>query len=684
MTDAARGQPNDNPGPVAVETLEARRLMSVFGIDVSHWQGTINWGQVRAAGKEFAFVKASEGTGYVDNRFTGNMQSARSAGVLAGAYHFARPDLGNSGAAEARHFVATARSYMTTGWLRPVLDLEVGANLGRDALSNWVNAFMGEVRASAGVVPLIYLNSNYAANYVNTSVAQYDVWIANWGANDGQYDPNRRPGTGVWGGAWDFWQYTSRGSVQGIAGNVDLDVFGGDRAALERDFVVPSPLPPDRFEANDTFAAARDLGTVVSRREDGLSIHAPSNDDYYRFTAAANGTLTADLFFRHAGGDVDLFLYDAAGTELAKAESADDDERLTAAVTGGATYVLRVIGWRGAINADYDLALAGPAPLAADVADVSPDPRTAPVDAVTLSFDRPVSGFDLADLRLTRDGAAVPLGAAPLTSADGGRTWTLGGLGGLTRAAGAYGLRVVAAGSGIQDASGNPLAADAADGWVTYSTVAGRHVFYNNSAYDAAARGGSDDDAVAPDKTALLPGQTATFANYTSYSKGINGIMIDLAGLPPVGVPVAADFEARIGNDAADPATWRAAPAPAVSVRRGAGAGGSDRVVLTWPDGAIKRTWLRVTVAANARTRLVSPDVFYFGNAPGETGDDPTAFTVNSRDVARTRNRQRTAADLASPYDFNRSGQTVNSADVAVARNHHPFTLRRITAPSAG
>ena len=104
----------------------------------------------------------------------------------------------------------------------------------------------------------------------------------------------------------------------------------------------------------------------------------------------------------------------------------------------------------------------------ADVVDVTPDPRTAPVTSIALAFSEPVTGVDVADLRLTRNGSAVPLTASQtLTTADGGITWTLGNLGTLTGAAGTYVLTLVAAGSGIIDGGGRALAADASDTWVT-------------------------------------------------------------------------------------------------------------------------------------------------------------------------------------------------------------------------
>ena len=214
------------------------------------------------------------------------------------------------------------------------------------------------------------------------------------------------------------------------------------------------------------------------------------------------------------------------------------------------------------------------------------------------------------------------------------------------------------------------------------SSVAGRHVFYNRSVYDGSTAGTpdgpDDDDAIAPGKEALLPGDTATFANYTGYGRGINGVMVDVLNLPDDRTVTADDFAFNVGNAGA-PSGWPTAPLPsAVTVRRGAGTGGSDRVTIAWPDGAVRNTWLRVTVLANDDTGLTAPDVFYFGNVVGETFNSAAQFRVDSRDVARTRNAQRKPATIQSLFDHNRDGR-VNSADVLLARNNQRFALGPIT-----
>jgi hypothetical protein len=222
--------------------------------------------------------------------------------------------------------------------------------------------------------------------------------------------------------------------------------------------------------------------------------------------------------------------------------------------------------------------------------------------------------------------------------------------------------------------------------------VVGRHVFYNNSAWDGSnpAANADDDQAIATDKQPLLPGDSAGYANYTNYSRGINGIVIDIVGLPASTTLAPSDFEFRVGRQR-NLTTWTAASAPTVTTRRGAGADGSDRVTLVWPDAAIQNTWLEVRFKSGARSLLGHDDLFYFGNAIGETGSLPGNTFVTSIDVIGARDHQRGPFDLApidDVYDFNRD-RVVTSADVIIARDHQAGALTALplisipTAPVA-
>jgi hypothetical protein len=196
--------------------------------------------------------------------------------------------------------------------------------------------------------------------------------------------------------------------------------------------------------------------------------------------------------------------------------------------------------------------------------------------------------------------------------------------------------------------------------------VVGRRVFYNQSLWDgnSALAGSADDGAIASDKAALRLGSKASFANYTSFSRGITGVMVDILGLPEI--PTASDFVFKVGNNGV-PSGWLAGPAPAsVTVRSGAGVGGSDRVTLTWASGAVRNVWLEVMVRANAQTGLGAEDIFFFGNAVGETGNSATDTKVNSTDLTRVR-LNLGSVPITSVHDINRDGR-VNSTDLSTIR----------------
>jgi hypothetical protein len=219
-------------------------------------------------------------------------------------------------------------------------------------------------------------------------------------------------------------------------------------------------------------------------------------------------------------------------------------------------------------------------------------------------------------------------------------------------------------------------------------TIVANSVFYNGSSFDG-QNGSSnltDTVAVATNKQALLPGQTATFQNVTDYSKGINGIIIDVANLD--NLPRFEDFSFRVGNDS-NPAAWLNAPAPTIiNVYPGRGPGGSTQITIIWADNAVQNEWLQVAVLANAHTGLASDDVFYFGNLIGATGasDTSTNAVVGAADVASIVAHPHSPfskAAITDVNDINRDGQ-VNANDAILARNNSGNTLPLIAPPASG
>ena len=218
--------PSPTPTPTASPT-PTPTPKNAEGIDVSHWQGTIDWAKVKAAGKKFAYIKASEHTSFVDDKYQTNRANAKKNGILVGAYHFARPDsTSGDAAAEADHFIRTAA--WVPGELLPVLDLEVTGGLSSSALQTWVKTFLERVYTKTGERAVIYVSPSFwstkMANSTWFAKNGYEVlWVAHWTTGSSPSVPAES-----WGGkSWTFWQYTSDGSVAGIGGRVDLDRYRG-------------------------------------------------------------------------------------------------------------------------------------------------------------------------------------------------------------------------------------------------------------------------------------------------------------------------------------------------------------------------------------------------------------------------------------------------------------------------
>ena len=187
--------------------------MTLEGIDISHWQTGLS---IAKADPDFAIMKATDGTSYVDATCDGFVNQCKSHGALWGVYHFWQ---GNA-TAEADWFVKNVAGYVGHGIL--VLDFE-GA---RATSASAAKAFLDRVYDSTGVRPLIYMSQSVTREFDWSAVAKnYALWVARYGSDT--YGD-----TGAWGSP-AMWQWTSSGKVDGYSGNVDKDHFYGDRAAWE-------------------------------------------------------------------------------------------------------------------------------------------------------------------------------------------------------------------------------------------------------------------------------------------------------------------------------------------------------------------------------------------------------------------------------------------------------------------
>jgi GH25 family lysozyme M1 (1,4-beta-N-acetylmuramidase) len=212
------------------------------GVDVSNYQGSIDWLQVAGGGYTFAFAKASEGTTFTDVTYALNRSGTSGIGLRLGAYHFARPSgtsdaLITSGAiAQADHFVDVAQP--KGGDLPPVVDLESNGGLKPPGLVKWTQAWLDEVAARTGLSALIYASPAFwKSSLADTSafaLAGHRLWIAHWTKNAAPLLPAAN-----WGGTgWAFWQWSDCQKIPGITSRcVDADRVNG---ADPTPFAVPA------------------------------------------------------------------------------------------------------------------------------------------------------------------------------------------------------------------------------------------------------------------------------------------------------------------------------------------------------------------------------------------------------------------------------------------------------------
>ncbi|HEX3456127.1 MAG TPA: glycoside hydrolase family 25 protein, partial [Gaiellaceae bacterium] len=236
------------------------------GLDVSNYQGSINWTKVAKAGYRFAFGKATEGTSYNDKTYTTNRNGSEAAGMVFGAYHFARPG-GKSYAAatasairQANHFLAIAQPQ--PGELPPVLDLEKTGSLSKPRLLGWTLAWLDQIYARTGVEPFVYTSPLFWKGSLGDSTAAAaggtGLWIAHWTSKSQPTVPAQN-----WdGNGWRFWQWTDCVTVPGIKHCSDGDRMNGTK--LSSVAIAPFPLGPPILSAPPTVVGPPEAGQLLA------------------------------------------------------------------------------------------------------------------------------------------------------------------------------------------------------------------------------------------------------------------------------------------------------------------------------------------------------------------------------------------------------------------------------------
>jgi lysozyme len=192
----------------------------VRGVDVSFYQGNVQWEKVAAAGIAFAFIKATQNVDHVDTAFARNWEGAGAAGLPRGAYHFY--SLCKDGDAQAANFIA--RVPRDPRALAEVVDVEFSNDCAhapsKEEFLAQFSVFVARLEAAYGRLPMIYTNKQVYGRYLKEVAGRHKIWIA---------DPHGTAPETPAGLAWTFWQYSFRGRVDGIEGDVDLNAFNGTR-----------------------------------------------------------------------------------------------------------------------------------------------------------------------------------------------------------------------------------------------------------------------------------------------------------------------------------------------------------------------------------------------------------------------------------------------------------------------
>ena len=279
------------------------------GIDVSKWQGYVDWEAVAEAGIDFAFIRVSDGLDYQDAYFQSNWSEAKAQGIVRGAYQFFRSD--EDPVAQAQYLL-DEMGPLEAGDLPPVCDVETADGQSPAVIAERVQTWLDVVEDALGVKPLIYTSPGVWGSIINSAdFGAYPLWVAHWGASC----PTMPTG---WSD-WIFWQTSDSGSVPGVSGNVDTNHFNGDLDALlefayqggdtspapESESATPCPVVAEgQTLIEEDGPCARRLGALVE--EAYVSVGGGSGHAWW--------TLADELAPAYQEGVAWLFDFELAGT----------------------------------------------------------------------------------------------------------------------------------------------------------------------------------------------------------------------------------------------------------------------------------------------------------------------------------------------------------------------------------
>jgi len=204
----------------------------VRGVDLSAYQGVIDWKTLAEQNIDFAYIKATEGNDYVDTQFKTNWEASQKTDLKVGAYHFL--DYDSTGKDQAKNFIANVP--VSKDNLPPVVDLELYGQydenpLPKEQVKVILDDFLKEFENNYGVKPIIYTSQRVFNMYIGSDYKDYKIWIVDLDNSWPETLPN--------GESFTFWQFTQRGILDGYDGNetfIDLDLYKGTHTEFMDEF----------------------------------------------------------------------------------------------------------------------------------------------------------------------------------------------------------------------------------------------------------------------------------------------------------------------------------------------------------------------------------------------------------------------------------------------------------------
>lgn len=247
------------------------------GIDVSEWQGYIDYSSVKNTGIEVVYIRSSEGSNYIDPYFRDNYENAKDNGLRVGFYHYVTARSVSEARIQAQFFVSVIKG--TSPDCRLAMDFESFGNLSKDEINEIAKEFLAEVERLSGKEVVIYSDAYNAAYTFNKELAlKYPIWVADYYVSE--------PGNGNWE-TWDGFQYTDRGDISGISGYVDRDYFSSE-ILLSDSSAISTETTPDVHQ---------NTNCIIVRRGNTLSQIALRYNTSYQYLAKVNNIPNPNLIY---------------------------------------------------------------------------------------------------------------------------------------------------------------------------------------------------------------------------------------------------------------------------------------------------------------------------------------------------------------------------------------------------